>query len=156
MGKLLAKLFAACGLVAAIWVLSALVPQTGEGWVHVVNKSRPGNSPVRILHFYTTSGAIKAGEKALLCYGVENAKSVEIAPMMEGVLPSANRCLEVGPLHTTHYTILAEGFDGHIVTQSLTLPVNVEPRRAPPSVPVWLAVTRDPVLRRGARGQFRL
>jgi hypothetical protein len=35
------------------------------------------------------------------------------------------------PQHTTHYTIMAEGFDGKVATQSLTLPVNAAPPPPP-------------------------
>lgn len=115
------KLFGAMALISAVWVLGTNRRNPGESWVRP-NGSTPG--PVRILQFYSSVGSIKAGEKALLCYGVENAKSVRIAPMMEGESPSYNHCLEVAPRRTTHYTILAEGFDGHVVMQSLTLPVD--------------------------------
>jgi hypothetical protein len=121
MAALLGKLLAAMALILAVWTLGTSPPRTGESWVR---PSGMGPGPVRILQFYSSVGSIKAGEKALLCYGVENAKSVRIAPMMEGESPSPKHCLEVAPLHTTHYTILAEGFDGHVVMRSLTLPVD--------------------------------
>ena len=31
--------------------------------------------------------------------------------------------MEIFPQHTTHYTLLAEGYDGSVASQSLTLPV---------------------------------
>lgn len=116
-----AKLLAAMALMLAVWMLGTNRRTAGESWVRP-SGAAPG--PVRILQFYSSVGSIKAGETALLCYGVENAKSVRIAPMMEGESPSSNRCLQVAPVRTTHYTILAEGFDGHVVMQSLTLPVD--------------------------------
>ncbi|HUK18093.1 MAG TPA: hypothetical protein VLW65_16825 [Bryobacteraceae bacterium] len=137
------KLLAAISLMVAVWALSpqgALIRTSSAGsWVRP-SGAAPG--PVKILQFYSSVGSIKAGEKALLCYGVENAKSVRIAPLMEGEAPSANRCLEVSPVHTTHYTILAEGFDGHIAMQSLTLPVDsaTPGSDAPPDRPRWLAI----------------
>jgi hypothetical protein len=85
--------------------------------------------PVKILLFYATVGTLTQGDKALLCYGVENARSVHISPLFEPLAPATNRCLEIVPQHTTHYTILAEGFDGRVVTQSVTLPVNAAPLR---------------------------
>jgi hypothetical protein len=72
---------------------------------------------------------LMAGEKAELCYGVENARAVHISPRLAGVVPSANRCLEIGPERTTHYTILAEGFDGAFVTRFLTLVVEDAPEQ---------------------------
>jgi hypothetical protein len=51
--------------------------------------------------------------------------------MLAGVYPSPNHCLEIVPQRTTHYTILAEGFDGAVATRSITLAVQapIEPRR---------------------------
>lgn len=115
------KLLGAIALLAAVWSLSLSRGTPTESWVRPAG-TVPG--PVKILLFYSSVGSIKPGETALLCYGVENAKTVRIAPLMEGEAPSSKRCLEVAPLHTTHYTILAEGFDGHLAMQSLTLPVD--------------------------------
>jgi hypothetical protein len=123
-----AKPFVALALMLGLCALGTAPRPEGESWVHAAGAA-PG--PVRILQFYSTVGSLKVGEKAMLCYSVENAKLVRIAPFLGGVFPSTNRCLEVVPLHTTHYTILAEGFDGHVVMQSLTLAVDVTPRVAP-------------------------
>jgi hypothetical protein len=137
----LGKLLAAMALLASAWSLSpeGAWRRGAESWVRPTGAA-PG--PVRILQFYSNVGSIKAGETAMLCYGVENAKSVRIAPLMEGEAPSPNRCLEVSPLHTTHYTILAEGFDGHLAMQSLTLPVATAP--APQEPPRQYAIACDP------------
>ena len=83
--------------------------------------------PVRILRFYASTGSLVRGEKAKLCYGVENAKSVRISPSLEPVAPAANRCLEIVPDRTTHHTILAEGFDGHVISRVVTLVVETAP-----------------------------
>lgn len=135
------KLLAAISLMVAVWALgprSLVIRFGGAGsWVRP-SGTVPG--PVKILQFYSSVGSIRVGEKAMLCYGVENAKSVRIAPLMEGEAPSSKRCFEVSPLHTTHYTILAEGFDGHVAMQSLTLPVDssTPDSNAPPDRPRWL------------------
>jgi hypothetical protein len=80
-------------------------------------------------------GALMEGQKAELCYGVENARTVRIAPGPEGlanqVYPSAHRCVEIWPQHTTHYTLMAIGFDGSTVARSLTLPVQTVPLPVP-------------------------
>ena len=120
------KIFVAAGLLAALWGLTAMRESDPRSWV------RPAGSqprPVRILQFYASVGALTVGEKAMLCYGVENAKSVRISPLLQGVYPSTKRCLEIVPEHTTHYTILAEGFDGRVAMQSFTLPVQSKPVR---------------------------
>jgi hypothetical protein len=116
----LARLFAALGLLAALWGLNAMREPGDLSWVRAVGA---GSGTVRILQFYASVGTLTRGQKALLCYGVVNAKSVRISPMLPDVYPSARRCVAIVPEHTTHYTLLAEGFDGHIATQSLTLAV---------------------------------
>ena len=122
------KLIAAAGLMALLWsVLAVRRANDVEAYVRRID-THPG--PVKILRFYATSGLLITGQKAQLCYGVENAKSVRIAPLSGEIQPSARRCLEIGPQHTTHYTILAEGYDGMMATQSLTLPVQ-RPLEAP-------------------------
>ena len=63
---------------------------------------------------------------------MENAKAIHISPRLQGVVLSTKRCLEVEPERTTHYTILAEGFDGAFVTRFLTVVVE-DVRDAEPS-----------------------
>ena len=120
----LSKLFIAVGLMAAMWGLSAVDRSDRRAWVH------PAGGPVRILRFYASAGILTAGEKARICYSVENARSVRISPMMQEVFFLPNHCLETMPEHTTHYTLLAEGYDGAVATKSFTLQVEAE--EAPP------------------------
>jgi hypothetical protein len=123
------KLFLAVGLLVSLWGLSALRRPGGQVWVHPLG-ARIG--PVRILRFYATVGSVNPGESAQLCYSVENAKVVRISPM-QTAYPAQNRCLDVVPEHTTHYTLLAEGFDGMVATRSFTLAVQPFPA---PVVPI--------------------
>jgi hypothetical protein len=123
-----AKPLAATGLLLAAWGLTLL--RERESFVRAPSAGNPG--PARILRFYASVGTVLPGQKALICYGVENTKAVRISPWMAGVTPSLKRCLEVFPDHTTHYTILAEGYDGGVVTRSLTLPVAAEPTAPDP------------------------
>lgn len=121
-----AKLCVAACLLAALWGLSESRRSDPRVWVH------PGNGkqgPVRILQFYASVGTLAPGEKAQLCYGVENAKSVRILPKLQGVYPSHSHCLEIVPEHTTHYTLQAEGFDGTVAMRSFTLAVQAAPAR---------------------------
>lgn len=124
-----AKFWVAAGLLVVMWGLGTVRKIDPHTWVHSVGPS-PG--PVRILQFYASVGTLTAGQKALLCYGVQNAKSVRISPMLQGVYPTSNRCLEILPEHTTHYMIMAEGYDGQVATRSLTLAVQAVP--VPPQV----------------------
>jgi hypothetical protein len=117
--------FIAVGLLAAMWGLSAVDRSDRRAWVH------PAGGPVRILEFYASAGFLTAGETARICYSVENAKSVRISPMIQEVYSFPNHCLEIMPEHTTHYTLLAEGYDGAVATKSFTL--QVEAVEAPPA-----------------------
>ena len=118
------KLCLAVSLLVAMWGLSRVRESDAAAWLRPIG-SQPG--PVRILQFYASVGTLTIGQKALLCYGVQNARSVRLSPAMAGIYPSSSRCVEVGPEHTTHYVLLAEGFDGRVTTRSLTLPVQTAP-----------------------------
>jgi hypothetical protein len=118
------KIWVAGGLLVAMWGLGTMHQSDSRAWVRPIG-SQPG--PVRILQFYASVGSITAGQKALLCYGVENARSVRISPMLQGVYPAASRCVEILPEHTTHYMIMAEGYDGQVATRSFTLAVQAVP-----------------------------
>jgi hypothetical protein len=124
------KLLLAVGLLVSLWGLSALRRPGGQVWVHPLG-ARSG--PVRILRFYATVGSVNPGETAQLCYSVENARVVRISPM-QTASPAQNRCLDVVPEHTTHYTLLAEGFDGMVATRSFTLAVQPLPAPVEPTL----------------------
>ena len=120
----LAKLGAAIALLAAMWGLSRVPAYDAHLWLRPIG-SAPG--PVRILQFQANVGTLTPGQHATLCYGVENAKSVRTSPVLSGIYPSLSHCVQIGPQHTTHYTLLAEGYDGHVAMQSFTLAVQTEP-----------------------------
>jgi len=80
-------------------------------------------SPVRITQLYATKVRITHGEKTMLCYGVENAKSVRFAPVVADVWPAMARCVEVAPAQTTTYTFTAEDASGHSASQSIRIEV---------------------------------
>jgi hypothetical protein len=115
-----ARICVAVGALLSIWVLCAIRRPDERAWVRPLG-TRVG--PVRIIQFYASVGSLTIGQKARLCYGVENAKSVRISPAVSDAYPSSNHCVEIGPDRTTHYMILAEGFDGRVATQTLTLAV---------------------------------
>ena len=104
-----------------VWRLAALLCCALVGLVSAAQAAHWFELP----RFYDEVTRVSAdgGVIALLCYGVENAKTVRISPTVQGVYPSPNHCIEIVPERTTHYTILAEGFDGSNATQSFTLPV---------------------------------
>jgi hypothetical protein len=123
------KIIAAAGILAAVWAIGQAPRPAGGPWVRAT-AARPG--PVRIVRFYASVGMLVKGEKANLCYRVENAKSVRISPFISGAYPWAEHCLVIVPEHTTHYTLLAEGFDGTVAAQSVTLAVQAAPLAPPP------------------------
>jgi hypothetical protein len=107
------------------------------------------SGPVRITEFHASAGTIIVGQKATLCYGVENAKTVWISPGLQGVYPSREHCLDIVPERTTHYTILAEGFDGGVATRSFTLEVQapIGPPRPVNYAGVELSIYRNAPMR---------
>jgi hypothetical protein len=84
---------------------------------------RLGGGKLKILQFWAEPGAVRHGERALVCYGVANAKSVRIEPHIEDVGPALSRCLEVFPKHTTEYKLTAVDAQGHSATGSIVLRV---------------------------------
>lgn len=83
-----------------------------------------GNGRVKIMNFTISPGVVGRGEKAHLCYGVSNAKTVSIDPKPdEEVWPSLARCVEASPKTTTTYTITANDQAGHTEQQALTVQV---------------------------------
>lgn len=85
--------------------------------------SSPGRAAVRITQFYAAETRVGAGDKTLLCYGVENAKVVRLSPPIEDVWPAVSRCFDVIPPHTTRYVLTAEDTTGQAVSQSATIEV---------------------------------
>lgn len=83
-----------------------------------------GGTSFSILNFYASPGAIHRGDSVSLCYGVSNAKTVEIDPKpSQGVWPSLNRCFSIEPKKTTTYTLTAVDSNGQKKTSSLTVEV---------------------------------
>jgi len=77
----------------------------------------------RIMQFYARDPVLPLGEKTVLCYGVESAKSVTLSPPIDKVWPSFNRCIDIAPVKSTTFTLTAHGEDGAAATQSVTVEV---------------------------------
>ena len=82
-----------------------------------------GNGNLKIMHFYGMPGVIRRGHKGLLCYGVANAKTVRIDPVVEPVKPSISRCIEISPTADTEYKFTADDESGHSATASVLVRV---------------------------------
>jgi len=75
----------------------------------------------RITQLYAPQASIARGEKAKICYGVENARSVWISPPRQELSTALARCIEVEPTAQTTYTLTAEGGDGSRVSQDISI-----------------------------------
>src|SRR5262249_31194678 len=83
-----------------------------------------GGTAVKILQFYARDGTLTEGSPSVICYGVLNAKSVEIAPPVGNMFVALNRCVGVAIEHDTRYTLTAEGNDGRKVSASFIVAVH--------------------------------
>jgi type II secretory pathway pseudopilin PulG len=81
-----------------------------------------GGTDLAIQMLYATP-RIRRGETAQVCYGVANAKTVTLQPPSGEMWPSHNRCVDVKPLKTTTYTLVATATDGKSVSQQVTVEV---------------------------------
>jgi hypothetical protein len=90
---------------------------------HPPTPVQDASKTARIVQFYARETAVPKGEKTVLCYGVENAKTVEIQPPVDKVWPAISRCLDIAPSAATTYTLTAEGEDKQPVTKSVTVQI---------------------------------
>ncbi|HEV2689565.1 MAG TPA: hypothetical protein VGV35_13475 [Bryobacteraceae bacterium] len=105
-------------LIASALLLACCAPQPKK------KKPEPAaTKTARILQFYARDAVLPLGEKTLLCYGVDGAKTVHLAPAVDAVWPAFSRCIDIAPSKETTYTLTAEGEDGQPVAQSVTVKV---------------------------------
>jgi hypothetical protein len=82
-----------------------------------------GGTEFKIIAFYVSPVAIRRGETVTMCYGVSNAKSVQIDPPVGNTWPSVNRCMEVTPKKTTKYTLTTDDGKGDSKSAEVTVVV---------------------------------
>jgi hypothetical protein len=82
-----------------------------------------GGDQLKILDYYASPGALRRGQQALICYGVNAAERVRIEPPVEQLHPAVSHCFQVSPVRDTEYKLIAEDRAGHMVSQSLTIKV---------------------------------
>jgi hypothetical protein len=85
-----------------------------------------GGSDLAIRSLYVSPALIHPGEKAQLCYDVDNAKTVTLDPPAGEVWPSHTRCLDLSPTKTTTYTLTIADDKGQSTSQSVKLEVKEE------------------------------
>src|SRR5271157_1105050 len=113
------------GLAAVAGALLLAACSSSDKPAPVSNAAKTAKSPdpVRITQFYATAPQLARGERELLCYGVENGKTVWLAPPRQELSAALARCVEVTPSATTTYTLTAEGASGPPATRELTVTV---------------------------------
>jgi len=84
---------------------------------------------VKITQFYAAQPMLPKGVRGSLCYGVEHASKLEIAPPVDDVWPSPVRCIEIAPKQKTIYTLTAYGEDGSKDTKTAEVTVGAAPPR---------------------------
>lgn len=111
------------------------------GWIYLERskpstpkaKAPPGipaelnTSELKILNFYVPATAAVRGEETLLCYGVLNAVSVRMTPLLAQLSPSVARCVYITLNKATELTLTATGKDGLEASRSFVLGTT-EPR----------------------------
>jgi len=110
-------------VVRLVVVLAALTLASCATRSEKKNSEQAGSKHARILQFYARDAVVPLGEKTMLCYGVESAKKVRLAPAVESIWPALTRCVEIAPSKETTYALTAEGADGQPVEQSVTVKI---------------------------------
>jgi len=129
---------------------------------HQATKTAPA---VRITQFYTNRPVLPKGEKALLCYGVDGAKSVRLDPGARQLGVALSRCIEVEPKETTQYTLTADDGSGQPVSQTVEVKIggalpkftdlSISSRSVKPGQTVSFCFkSQNAVLAEGSQGKF--
>jgi hypothetical protein len=113
-------------IVVSRWRENRAIEAAGERKIAEADRrivTAYGSGEMKLLMFYANPPLLKRGNAGLLCYGVANAKSVQIAPGVEDIKPSLSRCVEVKPLADTRYTFSAVDAKGRTASQSVEVQV---------------------------------
>jgi hypothetical protein len=96
----------------------------------VAAKSQTPKPAPRFTQLYATEPRVVPGGQSRICYGVENANTVWMAPPRRELSASIARCVDVTPATTTTYVLTAEAGDGRVAKAQTTVEVGPP---APPS-----------------------
>jgi hypothetical protein len=108
----------------ALLLISAFVlTSCGSKPAPAASQDAAAAKPVTILQFYPSSNQVPRGQQTLICYGVENAKSVRLEPPIEEIVPSMTRCIPYSPKASSEIKLIATGSDGSEVSKSFQIDV---------------------------------
>jgi len=96
---------------------------SGSGTPAPVAKQAPAPEQAKITQFYATSTQVARGDKALICYGVENASAVWLDPGHKELSAALSRCVEVNPETNTTYKLSAQSAGGQPVSREVEVTV---------------------------------
>jgi len=111
------------------------------------NAAESAKPSPKITQFYASPPGVPRGERTLLCYGVESARTVWLSPPRQELSAAFSRCVEAVPAATTTYTLTAEGESGPAATRELTVTVGPP---APPRARIVEVVISALSVARGA------
>ena len=83
----------------------------------------PAPQPGKIISFYPGQAAVAPGDKAQVCYGVENVKSVRFEPAVMEIRPLTTKCVWFTPPESMDLTLIAEGEDGKELRETIAVKV---------------------------------
>jgi hypothetical protein len=125
----------ACKVVLAAAAAALLTGCSGDSQPPPPARKTAIPEPVKILQFYASPAVVAAGETVTLCYGVEHAKTVALAPPVADIDPSPNRCIQFTPRRTGTYSLTATGVAGGQATASVAVRVTPKAPGARPAAP---------------------
>ena len=98
--------------------------QAAQSETERYKKLVPAGTELKITQFYASKQEAASGESILVCYGVENARSVRIEPAIDDhLVPLPAKCIPFAPHRTTILKLVAQGEKGAEATQSITVKV---------------------------------
>jgi len=111
------RAYLGCALAAVAALTGCSAPEKAAA------PSAPAASEPKITQLYAPEASVAPGEKAKICYGVENAKTVTLSPPTQELSAALARCVEVEPKARTTYTLTVENSAGRKVSQDVTIDI---------------------------------
>ncbi|MCZ2156804.1 MAG: hypothetical protein LC114_23400 [Bryobacterales bacterium] len=125
----LARRLAVSAALAATLLLASCAADKPES----TPAARPAE-PVKISAFYPGQAFVAPGDRAQVCYGVENAVSVRLEPPVAEIRPLTTKCVWFRPEKSLSLTLIAVGAGGEEARQTIEISVKAgAPRSSPAS-----------------------